>query len=189
MASKHTKQSASEARRAATKLRDMAEYGSLSIEERGILLAAVRVVDSFAQRQATKAKEQKRAEQGYQRRYDAAQLKAHQLMAQAMQTAPARNKIALIEEADAYLLPYLADHISKHPQSAEKHLDIELSTAIRTCSSSVAYSVTNHNRKVEEVVAEYLCRAATQPLKKNGDMVLAMLNLASQNFPPYEAAA
>lgn len=188
MAAKHTKQSAAEAKRAATKLRNMAEYGALSIEERGILLAAARVVDSFAQRQAAKAKDQKREEQDYQRRYDAAQLKAHQIITQAMQTAPARNKIALIEEADAYLLTYLADHISKHPQSAELQLGHELSTSIRTCSSSAAYVATNHNRPIEEVAAERLCRAATQPLKKNGEMVLAMLTLASQNFTA-EAAA
>jgi hypothetical protein len=188
MASKHTKQSASEAKRAATKLREMAEYGGLGIEERGILLAAVRVVESFAQRQATKAKEQKRDEQDYQRRYDAAQTKAHQIITQAMQTAPARDKIALIEDTDAYLLPILADHISRHPQSAEQQLGYELRTAICSCSRTAAYASIHNDRSVVEVVTDCMWRVSTQPLKKTGETVLAMLNLASQNFPAKEAA-
>jgi len=137
MAAKDTQNIASNAKRAATTLRKIADMG-VSLEDRGIMLAAARAVEAFAKDRTAVAKRQKEEELARDRFIAAQTPKAKALMLAEWSHATLLDQVAIIAAGPGL---YTVDLIMKfaRPNAKRAQLEIELADNLRRAIDSEAH--------------------------------------------------
>lgn len=138
MAAKDTQNIASNAKRAATTLRNIAEMG-VSLEDRGIMLAAARAVESFAKDRSAAAKRQKADEQARDRFIATETPKAKALIEAQWLAATMLDRCAIL--ATDGNLCFVDIHIKHHRVNETRaHLERRFAESIgRSIESQASY--------------------------------------------------
>ena len=157
--SKHMQNGASAAKRAATTLRNIAECIQ-SVEEKGVLLAAARIAETYGSKRTTDAKAKKRQEQAYEKFITKAKAEAEAKIRADFPMATTLQKVAIWSIKNAYREPLDAYLRRAHSKWNTLHgiLKSEIDDAISEIASDIAYDC--YRKKI------YVSAAICEPARK-----------------------
>lgn len=149
---KYLKDKAANARRAATTLRTLSEDASLSIADRGVMIAAASIAEALANQSAKLGKERKASEEKYERELIAARQQAKKLLAQLPATSIV-EKVAIVS-LNSYRLKYLIDELNtdKSPENLRRNLNYWVENTITELANDIASALVS---KKHEMAASF----------------------------------
>ncbi len=158
--SKYMQNDASAAKRAATTLRHIAERVQ-SLEDKGVLLAAARVAETYGKTRSVDAKEKKRQEQEYETFYRKAKAEAEAKIRAEWPMESTLQKVAILSissyfgaKIDIYMVRYHSGF-----NTPIRILETEIDSAISDIASSVAYDCYHKKISVSEAIENKRRRA------------------------------
>lgn len=159
MSSKSTvlKNSGSAAKRAATAMRSIADDPVFDIADRGVLLAAAKIADSFAHRKDSEAKLAKAEEAKYERDNKAARAKIEPAVrALPCQTIAEKVVLACINRFYSYLVKTLSQPTQREIQlELDYYAQTALSDTISNAAHWVATGKGSADQAIEDIKGKY----------------------------------
>lgn len=143
----------SAAKRAATALRSIADDTGFDIADRGVLLAAAKIADSFAHRKEREAKQAKAEEAKYERDNKAARAKIEPAI-RALPCQTIAEKVALTC-IRSHFYSYLVKALSQPTQrEIQWELDYYAQTALSDTISNAAYWVATGKGSADQAIED-----------------------------------